>query len=356
MLKNNSIKSIKRLLRNHIGYPGLWLNDVAQNRRYATADRRFLMLRHGAQSPHAYEIILNWVAEHFPDIRARFELHQLPCWVFDWSRYILHVPWLQDPVQQWSLAAYAQANQIAAKCDQSRIPIINRVDKLINATKSKGSQRIGSTGVRTPRIIPIERSDEFMETLLGLTLPLIIREDWGHSSLMLRVERKRDVHDIPFNRFSRPVAVEFIDTQSRRDGLYRKYRYIAAGSRGVTQSMHVQKSWIVRGTNTEFSDKIRDEEIAFINNPDPNHAILQQARIALELDFIAFDYSYDPAGRLIVWEANPDPFLHFPGGKRIYRKPAVERTLAALLHLYLKQAGLAIPSRIEEMLAGYSPE
>ena len=201
-------------------------------------------------------------------------------------------------------------------------------------------------------MIPIKDIDHFKETLLGLSLPLFVREDWGHGGRIFRADRMDQVRDMDLGSFSHPIAVEFVDTKSKLDGFYRKYRYTVAGDEGVTSSIHIQKSWIVRGKHCEFSEAIREEELGFINNPDPNHEKLLRARKALDLDFVAFDYSYDPEGQLVVWEANPYPTIHFPKstGKRAYRKPAVERALAAIVKMYLKKSGLPVHPRLDEIL------
>jgi hypothetical protein len=178
-----------------------------------------------------------------------------------------------------------------------------------------------------------------------------VREDWKHGGAFCRVDSARELSRVPLRQFRRPVAMEWIDVQNPRDGLYRKYRYLAAGDIGVPVSMHPCRSWIAKGTHTEFNDSLRDEELAFIHHP--NHERLQQARRALGLDFVAFDYSYDHEGRLVVWEGNPYPFIQFGCVLRKYRWPAVERVLAAMTHLYLSCAGLPIPPEIERFLRDF---
>lgn len=346
------MSGLKQGLRAGLQRTRLWRSDIRSNRRYAAAEGRFLVVRHAASNPGFYNIILGWVASRLPEIRPLFELHQLPCLVRSWSRYALHVPWLQDPVQHWSRPAYRQACRLAEACDAHRIPIINRVDRLVNASKSNGARLIARAGIRTPRILPVRDTEQFRETLSGLRLPVLIREDWGHGGPILRADTMQDIHNLPLERFSRPIAVEFIDTRGS-DGLYRKYRYVAAGNTGVTQSMHVQRDWLVRGRKCVFNAGLKEEELAYISSTDANHARLQEARRALGLDFVAFDYSYDRQGGLIVWEANPYPYLHFPKGTRGYRIVSLERVLAAIIRLYLSRSGLPVHDGVEELL--YQP-
>ena len=72
---------------------------------------------------------------------------------------------------------------------------------------------------------------------------------------------------------------------------------------------------------------------------------------ALGLDIVAFDYSYTPSGELVVWEANPLPFIQFLKRNHRYRARSVERTFAAMAHLYYTRAGLAVPDDVLALLA-----
>jgi len=249
------------------------------------------------------------------------------------------------------MSAYKQANRLAAKCDKHEIPIINRVDQLINATKSVAGPLIASAGIRTPRTALIRDREEFKETLLGLNLPLFVREDWGHKSLIRRADTPEDVRNMPLDGFTRPVATELIDVRDRRDGLYRKYRYIAAGDQGVSHHLQFSWEWVTRGGERVYTDATREEELSYISRQDQNHAALQRARKALGLDFMAFDYSYDRDGAVVVWEVNVFPYFRLAKGKLKYRNAAIHRTMLAMLKMYLQYASLRVPDRLEHLLA-----
>jgi hypothetical protein len=329
--------------------PLAW-HDARRNRQFVAAAERFLIVRHSGNKPHFYDVLLKWLQANHPSVRARFELRQLNCSIRDWKRYVLHVPWLQDPVQAWSPTAYVQANRLAAECDARGVPIINRVDRLSNAGKVEGAQRISSTGIRTAKMERITDHELFREICCGLEFPLFVREEWRHGGPIHRADSRTEAQRLPLWQFRRPVAVELVEVQDPRDGLFRKYRYAATGDRGFPVSMHPCRSWYAKGSHTEFNDSLRDEELAFLSQPDPNHLRLQAARRALGLDFVAFDYSYDRGGNLIVWEANPYPHIQFGSIHRQYRWPAVARLLAAMSCLYLSHAGLDVPAKLEEQL------
>jgi len=343
-------KIMASLLNPPRQYARMVVWDNLLNTRHARGDKRFLVVHHPSESPFMYDLLLHWLAMFFPDVRALFELHTLPFHVRDWSRVALYVPWLQDPVQAWSRTTYWLANRLAARCDRHDIPVINRVDRLANASKSSGARLIGSVGFRTPQMAPITDVEEFRRTRLGLPLPLFVREDQGHGGPMLRADTDAEVRALPIESLRRPVAVELIDVRSPGDGLFRKFRYVLAGDVGVRQTLHVTQDWATHGTGTIFSEALREEEVAFIEGVEPEHARFLAAREALGLDFVAFDYGIDVTGRTVVWEANPFPFLHFVGGRRRYRMAATERVLAAMARLYLSRSGMDVPADLDTIL------
>jgi hypothetical protein len=309
-----------------------------------------LVSRHPSKKAYFYDVLLHWLERHYPHLRTRFELGLLTRSVQDWKRYVLHVPWLQDPVQAWSPTAYAQAVRLTRECDARNIPTVNRVEQLTHAGKQEGARRIAAIGIRTAKMVRISDPKEFRATRCGLNLPLFVREDWRHGGPIFRADSDKQCRQIPLARLRRPVAVEYIDVQDPRDGLYRKYRCLAAGEIGIPVSMHPCRTWHAKGWNTEFNAELRDEELAFLSQPDPNHPRLEAARQALGLDLVAFDYSYDHEGQLVVWEANPFPHIQFGTPHRQYRWPAVARALAGMTRLYFSRAGLAIPAELDELL------
>jgi len=313
--------------------------------------QRFLIVRHRTYRHFFYSMLSRWVRVNLPHLSRWFCVRDLPLRVKDWSRYALHVAWLQDPVQRWSQNTYKQAARLAAQCDQRGIPVVNRVDRLINATKSRGAKLLREAGVQVARMAPIDNREQFQETLAGLQLPLFIREDWGHEWRIARIDTRDDLRHVAWEKFKRPLAVEIVDVRDPRDGLYRKYRYLAAGELGISHHLQVSHEWITRGNSRLMRPETRGEELEYISQRDPNHEILQRARRALGLEMVAFDYGYTPDGRMIVWEANPFPHLVFATRRLTYKNPTMHRSLLAIVHLYFSAAGLPIPAEVEDALA-----
>lgn len=319
--------------------------DRGYNRRVGLADQRILVVRHYRRC-FLPEHLVEWLEERHPELLPRFEIRTLPVRVRDWSPYVLHAPLIQDPVEAWSPRAYAAAMRVTAASDAAGVPTLNRVERLANAAKSTGGRLIAGVGLRTPETLVIEDPARFRADGCPFPHPYVVREDLGHTRAMYRVGFPAELDDVPLETMQRPIAVEFVDTRDE-DGLHRKYRYLALGERGLTIHMHVQRDWIVRGRKSVYTDAIRAEEEAYLSGPDPFESRLQAAREALQLDMVAFDYSLDAEGRPVVWEANPYPYLHRPGGRRTYRLPTYHRAFAMMVRMIFERGGLAVPERLE---------
>ena len=184
----------------------------------------------------------------------------------------------------------------------------------------------------------------------GLKLPILIREDLAHGgwSPVFKIKNQDELNRVPINQMELPIAVEFIDTRSKHDGLVRKYRYMAMGDIGVSHTLQISEHWEVRSGVRKLTPNTIAEELDYCNRHDPNHEIFQSARRVLGLDFLAFDYGYDHRGRLIVWEINVLPGLGLPGRpNRKHLIPPLERAMTATLKLYLERAGQVVPPALE---------
>lgn len=321
----------------------LMIQDALYNARYTRGDKRILIVRHRKHLCNYNNHFLRWVMQQVPEAAPLFELHRIPHRIKDPHRYALFLPWLQDPLKEKFPGDYYHAKQIEMQCQEYNIPVINSVDTLSNSIKSLASRTIGSVGIRTPKMVPIVDPEAFKREQGGLSTPFFIREDRGHGGRIFFVRFPDELQHIPFEAFTAPVAVEFIDSRDK-DGLYRKYRYAAIGDEGVPCQLMISASWEVRAAKRIANEAAVAEELAYLNKEDPNHDILQSARRSLGFDFVAFDYSYDAQGSLVVWEPNPLP-VHWPSlynrQNMKYLAPAQDRLYTKLLRYYLMRANLS---------------
>ncbi len=206
--------------------------------------------------------------------------------------------------------------------------------------------RLAAEGIRTPHVAPISNPEQFLSDLCGLNLPLIVRDDCGHGKEIVLVKQPSDLEKIPFDRMSRPVAAEWIDV-SGADGLFRKCRFVVAGTIGVRRHLIVSRHWEVRAEKRVARAATRQEELDYLQSPATEYELFQRARKCLNLQWSAFDYCFDSSGEPIVWETNSYPVLSFIEKQEFgYTHPYVERSLAAMTHMYLTAAGLPVPEEI----------
>ncbi len=322
------------------------IRDIVNNVRHP---KRILVVRQSNHQSTYNNYFLYWVSQNYPEASQLFEVHYLPHKIENWDSYALFIPWLQDPLKERFPEVYKQAKELELKCQENNIPIINPIDKLSNSIKSIAAETIRSVGIRTAKTILISNPETFKETLGGLSIPFFIREDCVHGSKTFLIKHPDDLQNVPFESLSQPIAVEFIDTQSE-DGLYRKYRYFAMGDEGIPGPLMVSNSWEVRDNKSRvINESIIAEEISYFSGNDPNHDILQKARKALGFDYMAFDYSYDSEGKLIVWE--PNPFAVIWGStdndpSKEYQLSSMDRIFTGLLNLYLQRANISIKKQV----------
>lgn len=325
------------------------------------ANAPILVLRDGALrgTPNAFDIVPRWLQANFAPYADDLRIVEVPHDIDDWSGVRLMVPWLLDPVQLWSPEVYEHVLRLQRECDGRGIPVINRVDRLPLAGKFQGAQALARCGLRTPRMHRVQDLPAFLRDFGGLGFPLLLRENWGHQGLMLRIETAQDLRTADLRRIRNPVAIEIVDVRSPQDGLHRLYRYLACGPMGI--SLHLQRStgWVTRGRNADRSAAAVEEEARYIGAADPNHARFQAARRELGLQVLAFDYAYDLQGQVVVWEVNPYTRIRFPpaGGADLavaaHQSAAAHRAVAALVICYRVSAGLPVRRDLLRLL-GYA--
>jgi len=331
------------------------LTDHRINRGAALSDERVLVLRHPNQQPYRWGFFFRWMHQRYPELRRHFEFGLLPFGKLDLSRYRLLFPLLQDPVADWSPLAYRQAMDLAMRFEDRGLPVVNRPDKADHSVKSVGSNLIASTGVRVPKIVPLDRLAKPIEPPDDFGYPFLVREDRGHGRPSSFIRTPEDWRQLRLEAFANPIISEFIDVRNE-DGMFRKYRYLVAGSRGVTRHLIVGSGWEVRPKNRVLNNVTKEEELAYLQSIDSNRAALHAVAKALEFDLAAFDYSYDRSGRLVIWEANPFPDMKFVKRKSMdFRAEFDERSVAVVIAMLCEMSGLDLPNELSDRLAPQNP-
>lgn len=351
--KTNSILASLKSMECEVRRVTRPFRDQFTNLRYTRGEDRFLVLRHPSALPSYYRKFLAWTGKNHPDIRRRFELRLITESIKDWSQYSLVIPWLPDTFMYRNTVAQRQAANLVAQARDRKIPVINPPEQLLATSKHDSAQRLIAAGVNTARTMRITEPAKFRVDNCGLNLPILIREDLAHGgwSPVFKIHDQDELDRVPIAQMERPIAVEFVDTRSMQDGLVRKYRYMAMGELGISHTLQISEHWEVRSGVRKLTPETIAEELDYCERPDPNHAIFQSARRSLGLDFVAFDYSYDQLGNVIVWEINVLPGLGLPHqSNRAHLIRPLQRAMAATLKLYLQRAGQESTQALESQL------
>lgn len=343
-----------RAIKGALLRPHFALLDRRENRKWNSNPdaAKFLIVRHPGKSPLFHDYLLQWMAEEVLHLRSDFALGLLPCRGVNPQNYLALAPWLQDPVEDWiDLNSFQRIADLENEFRNGNAVVINSVQHLKAGAKSNSSRIFQRCGVRTPKVVVIHDPATFDPRDFGLQFPFVIREDRRHAGPMRKVESSAELTRVNWEPFESPIAVEFIDVRDPHDGLCRKYRFVSAGDFGVPRHLIVSHSWEVRAQERVRNRATQDEETVYASAPDTNSEVLQRIRQAMELDLVAFDYSYDRSGELVVWEANAYANLSYPAGDNVeYTRPFVERSYAAITAMYYRAAGLEIDSKLKSKL------
>lgn len=319
--------------------------DTWRHVRLAATGRRHIHLVREANRPINWEFF-RWIETRHPQIAGLFRHSTATGLLATRTKNVaLLVPWVQDPVRERHPALYRRLQLLEARCERAGIPVVNRVAHLSNAIKSDALTALRDAGFTAARALRLAPNSQFDDVAAAVGLPFIARNDQGHGGLVRLVRTPADFADIDWSQLTHPVALEYLETRST-DGLYRKYRYLVTGDTGVSRHLIVSRGWCVHAEDRVHGQAIMDEELEFLEQPNPYRQQLVDAAQALKLDFVAFDYSIDQTGRLVIWEPNPFPCLwaaHYNGDPAYaYQRPCIDKVFTHVLRFYLQRAGLDI--------------
>jgi hypothetical protein len=313
-------------------------DDRLENRKWHADAPRMVVASEPTDPRHMYSYFLDWLGRERPELRRRIRVDRVPCAIPPGTT-LFHA-WVQDPVIERDARLHARLSEIEAVCAQRGITVVHPARVLSHSTRDVLWERLGRVGARTPRIAVVDGT--FDEHRGRLALPMLVRNRWGHGEFgdLRKIDTEQQFAEWWRTARTHPaawVAGEYIDVRDA-DGYYRKYRYVMAGARGVARHLIVSPKWEVRPADRVKTPATRAEELAFVNGPFPHQPLFDAARRALEFEIAAFDFSYDAAGQLIVWEVNPFPDLSTPPGEvGEYLRPAIERSYALLADFYVER-------------------
>jgi hypothetical protein len=307
---------------------------------------RILIPRTPPLRPHDWDQVLYWVKQEHPSLIPLIDVCAMPYTLPAEATYKVMVNWLQDPLENLDPPAFHQALALEAECDRRGIPVINRVSRHANLAKSETSRRLNAVGIRAAIIHKFGSHEEFLEEFPKLPYPVIVREDISHGRPMFLIRTFEEARAVQWNAFFRPIVSEFVDIRNE-DGFIRRYRGVTVGDDYVSaHNLQVSEYWETRKRTRVRNLATREEELAYVTQPDPRADVLLKARKALDVEFLAFDYGIDHEGQVVVWEANQHPELIHARDDLAYRNFADYRLFAAMFRYYLTLAGVEVPAKM----------
>lgn len=308
-------------------------------------DARILIARVPPVNPHPYDVVLDWLRRHHPQLGRFFDLCGLAFTIPEDSNYKVHTAWLQDPVDRLNPPAYAAELDLVRQCRERGIKVINPIDKHNNLSKIEADKRLAAAGIRTPKITKVETVEHLKDHLCSVAPPVVLRENRYHQGEFYLIENMEQAKAAPLELYDEPVLSEFLSVRSD-DGLYRKFRCVVVGDQVISHHLQISDGWITHGKKRISNLQTREDELTYLNAPDPHEDVMCRACKALDLEYLAVDYGIAPDGEVVVWEANQYPHLHFSTKNLMYRNFAMDRTIAAIVLQYLQEAEIDPPKKL----------
>jgi glutathione synthase/RimK-type ligase-like ATP-grasp enzyme len=235
----------------------------------------------------------------------------------------------------------------------SAAPAINDPVGVLETGRAANAERFAALpGVMMPRTERIARSALTATHLLehGWTFPLLVRSPGHQGGRHFELVNEPESLAAALARLpgDELFVIAFADTR-KSDGFTRKYRVLFID--GVIYPVHlaVSSDWKVHYFSSDMSDRAdhREEERQFLAGAGaalgaPAMTALAEIGRTLGLDYAGVDFGIDPAGNVIVFEANATMAVFPPpGGEQwAYRRPAYDAVVAAMRALIFDRAGV----------------
>lgn len=241
---------------------------------------------------------------------------------------------------------------------RSAAAVINHPAAVRRTGRCANAARLGALpGVASPRIDQLPRAvlagPEGAAALAarGHSFPLLLRSPGFHTGRhFVLVETAAALagaaQALPGGEL---LVIGYLDAR-RADGLARKYRVMIVDGRLYPLHLAVSRHWKVHYFTADMAEDAghRAEDAAFL--ADMPKAIGAKAVAALEriagvlgLDYAGIDFAIDPAGDVLLFEANATMVVNppDPDERWAYRRGAVTAILDAVRTMMIRRAGSA---------------
>lgn len=237
------------------------------------------------------------------------------------KQYNVVVFYHRDPLKHLYPEVYKYAKKIERLCLNNGIRFVNTPEALSRSIKSEQLKTLLGAGFLVAKNFKFRNISE-LSHIKAEIFPIFVRNNIGHDSDNLTVQG-------PFNNYNDmlkkykykslgdkkhldgKVAIQWIDTRSPKDGLYRRYRVFATSIDAIPGNVYASNDWYTHGMNSIVNSSTQYENNNFKNKKfsKKQKNFFIKINITLGLEFSAIDYSYTSNGKIIIWEVNPHPAL-----------------------------------------------
>ena len=311
-----------------------------------------LVVRHGrgrGRIPKYGEHILEWLRAERPDLAGRTLLHETGTGPVSLDEVCAVFFWLADPLQIKYPDCYEETTAIQEEAERRSLPMINRPTALATYGKSEQANRFTAANVPTPRAIRIESPSDLAGCIDRLGLPLLIRGGQSFSQEGTFIVRsRRDIESVKREQLpEQAIVTALMDVRGPRVGsrsgdlwtrYYHRKRVLLIGGQCAPFSLFFARTPVVdqgRSLYSEFHSwqtrlrrhgwlgkralrvlkrrlgvsRALELEREFAESPVDHEDVFRRAGVALGLEFLAFDFASLPSGKIVIWEANPYPYI-----------------------------------------------
>jgi glutathione synthase/RimK-type ligase-like ATP-grasp enzyme len=221
-------------------------------------------------------------------------------------------------------------------------PCFNHPHAIARTTRDEVAYRLaGIEGLKVPKTIRIrERTGAEVRAAIErahLSFPVLVRIAGFHLGMsLIKVDVPDQLDgicaDLDRDERSSLYVTEFCDFAGA-DGLYRKYRIAVVGDEIFLRHLYIGASWLIHRARTIPGTE--PEERSFLDAFEPEwvprlRPMFQEIGRRLQLDFFGVDCNIDPAGDVLLFEANACmKILGYTGPKpNIWEAPIARITAA----------------------------
>ena len=224
-----------------------------------------------------------------------------------------------------------------AFCARQKVPVINPPSRVLRTGRAENARRMAwIPGLVAPVVTLLAREEI---AAADFKFPLLLRSPGHHTGRhFLRVD---SAEALPAALAALPgeklLAMDHLDARGA-DGYFRKYRALLVGGELFPLHLAVSAGWMVHyfSAAMEENAEFREEERRFLENMrdvlgDQAIKALKAIGEVMGLDYAGIDFGLARDGSVLLFEANAtmNVFPPAPDPKWDYRRPAIEKALAA---------------------------